>query len=80
MRKEIPVLETGKYRILYDLGIHKKAGLSSCRISTCVKAGKIVDIKKIKCLKYSVWGLIEEGWILLFMNETRYAAPCVKKC
>lgn len=65
-------MECGKYGIIYDLGIHKRPGLSCDRIRKCYKAGEVVDIEKIKYLKYSVWGQTEAGWILMYMNKTVY--------
>lgn len=68
----MPEFLPGKYRVKYDLGIHKKAGLSSGRLSSRVKAGSYVEIQKVKYLRHSVWGKMKEGWILMYMNQTFY--------
>ena len=72
MRRIMPELVPGKYRVKYDLGIHKKAGLSSNRLPCRLKAGSDVEIQKVRYLRYSVWGKIKDGWILLYMNQTFY--------
>lgn len=68
----LPIIEPGKYRVKYELGIHKKAGLTCERIKKHLKSDELIQIEKIKYLRHSVWGKIEDGWICLYMNQTYY--------
>lgn len=79
MRVDMPYLGVGKYKIKYDLGIHKKPGLSCDRLQKCFKAGECVEVEKVRYLKYSIWGQTKEGWILMYMNATFYISEVKKK-
>ena len=70
--KNMPEIKLGIYEIKYDLGIHRKVGLTCERLRERLESGIKIEIVKIKYLKHSIWGKIEEGWILLYMNDTFY--------
>ena len=74
----LPQLEPGKYQILYNLRIHKKTSLSSSRLKQYLHGGERVDVKRVKYLKYSVWGQVEDGWICMYMNQTYYVSVIPK--
>lgn len=72
MREKLPVMEPGKFIIKYELGIHKKAGLTYERLEKHLKSGEVRPIEQVKYLRHSVWGKIPEGWICMYMNQTYY--------
>lgn len=68
----MPEIVPGRYRVKYDLCLHKRAGLSSERMMERIKAGEYAEIRKVKRLRHSIWGETMDGWILLYMNQTFY--------
>lgn len=72
MKNMLPILEPGAYIVRYELGIRRKAGLTCERLQKHLKSGEIVQIEQVKYLRHSIWGKMKDGWVCMYMNQTKY--------
>ena len=68
---ELPIVKEGRYKCLYRLFLHDKAGLNGRQLGM-IPEKTVVEILEIKYLTVSVWGRTKTGWLCMYMNETFY--------
>lgn len=67
--------DTGKYRLLYDLGVRCGPGLDypmkngNYYRESYLTAGSELEVMELKKLSLSVWGNTKEGWICICMKQ-----------
>lgn len=64
-------MKKGKYECLYRLNVYERASLGAEKRAVLEKEAEI-EIIGAKYLKASVWGKMKDGWVCMYMNQTKY--------